>query len=72
LTKNPEFHARTKHIDIRHHFIKEKINEKLIKFEYVSTEDMLADIFTKAVPRIKHYRALELLALKNLTGQITG
>jgi hypothetical protein len=63
--KNPEYNARTKHIDIRHHFIKEKINEKLIKVEYVSTEDMLADIFTKAVPRIKHFRAFELLALIN-------
>jgi hypothetical protein len=36
-----------------------------MKVEYVSTEDMLADIFTQAVPRIKHSRALELLALKN-------
>ncbi len=65
LTKNPEFHSRSKHIDIRYHFIKEKIKEKKINIEYISTEDMLADIFTKAVPRIKHYKAIELLSLKD-------
>ncbi len=37
LTKNPEFHAGTKHIDIRNHFIKDKINEKLIKVEYAQS-----------------------------------
>ena len=65
LSKNPEFHSRTKHIDIRYHFIKEKITEKIIKIEYIPTDQMLADILTKALPRIKHYKALESFKIQN-------
>lgn len=51
LVKNPEFHKRTKHIDIRHHFIRERVTDGDIEVIYVPTEGQLADIFTKALPR---------------------
>ena len=47
LTKNPILHSRTKHIEIRHHFIRDHIQNGNIKVEYVPTEQQLADIFTK-------------------------
>lgn len=53
LVKNPEFHKRTKHIDVRYHFIREKFNDGLFKLEHVSTDEMVADIFTKALPKIR-------------------
>lgn len=49
LIKNPEFHQRTKHIDIAYHFVREKYEEGLFALRYVSTEDQKADIFTKAL-----------------------
>lgn len=51
LAKNPEYHKRTKHIDIRFHFIREKVIEKCFLLKHVSTKDQLADVFTKALPR---------------------
>lgn len=53
LVKNPEFHKRTKHIDVRYHFIREKFNDGLFKLEHVSTDEMIADILTKALPKIR-------------------
>lgn len=53
LVKNPEFHKRTKHIDVRYHFMREKFNDGLFKLEHVSTDEMVADIFTKALPKIR-------------------
>lgn len=53
LVKNPEFHRRTKHIDVRYHFIREKFNDDLFKLEHISTDEMIADIFTKALPKIR-------------------
>lgn len=50
LLGNPVTHSWAKHIDIRYHFIREHIVRKEIKLEYVSTKEMLADIFTKALP----------------------
>ena len=47
LSKNSVLHSRTKHIDIRHHFIKEHILNEDIVLDYVCMEDQLADIFTK-------------------------
>ena len=49
ISKNPIQHSRTKHIDIRHHFIRDLVEEKTIKLEHVATELQLADIFTKAL-----------------------
>ena len=47
LSKNHVLHARTKHIDIRHHFLRDHVDKKDISFEYISTTLQLADIFTK-------------------------
>ena len=47
LAKNPIYHARTKHIDIRHHFIREKVNDGLINLNYIQTSENIADIMTK-------------------------
>ena len=47
LANNPVQHSRTKHIDIRHHFLRDHVSKKDISLEGVRTEDQLADIFTK-------------------------
>ncbi|KAI5438952.1 hypothetical protein KIW84_024615 [Lathyrus oleraceus] len=49
ISKNPIQHSRTNHTDIRHHFIRELVEEKIIALEHVTTEMQLADIFTKAL-----------------------
>ncbi len=51
LTKNPTQHVRTKHIDVQHHFIWEWVENGEITFEYCSTQDMVADVLTKALPK---------------------
>ena len=53
LAKNPIHHQRTKHIDIQMHFIREKIDSNEVTLTYCGTQDQLADIFTKALPRVK-------------------
>ena len=47
LSNNPVSHSRTKHIDIRHHFLRDHETKGDIKIRHVSTEIQLADIFTK-------------------------
>ncbi|GAU48712.1 hypothetical protein TSUD_281050 [Trifolium subterraneum] len=49
ISKKPIQHSRTKHIDIRHHFIRDLVEEKVVTLEHVTTEEQLADIFTKAL-----------------------
>ena len=47
ISKNPVQHSRTKHIEIRHHFLRDHAQKGDITLEFVSTKDQLADIFTK-------------------------
>lgn len=64
LSRNAEFHARTKHIDIQCHFIREHIERSTIALHYCLTTEMTAYIFTKALPQpsfIKHSIGLGLL-----------
>ena len=63
--KNPEMLARSKPIDIRHHFIREKIENKDFLVDYKPSDKMVADILTKGLPKLKHYKCLEILNLKN-------
>ena len=51
LTKNPVQHSRTKHIEIRHHFIRDHVNIGNINIDFVPTERQLADIFTKPLEK---------------------
>jgi len=48
ISKNPIQHSRTKHIDIRHHFIRDLV-EEVVTLEYVNTKEQLTDIFSKAL-----------------------
>jgi len=53
LANNLVYHARTKHIEVHYHFIREKVLAKKINLIHVSTEDQVADIFTKALGTYK-------------------
>ena len=49
ISKNLVQHSRTKHIDIRHHYIRDLVDDKVITLKHVDTEEQIADIFTKAL-----------------------
>ncbi|TXG56303.1 hypothetical protein EZV62_017616 [Acer yangbiense] len=53
MAKNPVFHGQTKHITIKYHFLREAEANKDIELEYCRTEEQLADIFTKALPKVR-------------------
>ena len=54
LAKKPVFHNRTKHIDIKTHYIREIVEKQIIELKYVPTDQMIADVFTKNLKKIKH------------------
>ena len=69
LAKDNKFHARTKHIDLRHHFIREVVEEEKIKVTYIPTEENIADIFMKALARVKYKGFVKKLGLRDEEGR---
>jgi hypothetical protein len=63
LSRNPEYHARTKHIDIQHHFVREAVENEEIGTEFCPTGEMVADALTKPLPAIKHQFFMEKMGL---------
>eukprot|EP00112_Aurelia_sp_Birch-Aquarium-sp1_P025966 Seg893.3 transcript_id=Seg893.3/GoldUCD/mRNA.D3Y31 product="Copia protein" protein_id=Seg893.3/GoldUCD/D3Y31 len=51
MSKNPKYHVRTKHIDIKHHFIRDKVENGELLLKYCPTNDMIADMLTKALSK---------------------
>nr|GEX41780.1 retrovirus-related Pol polyprotein from transposon TNT 1-94 [Tanacetum cinerariifolium] len=64
---NPVQHSRTKHIDVRYHFIKEKVEKGIIELFFVGTEYQLADLFTKALPVERFQYLVRRLGMRCLT-----
>jgi len=61
LTKNTKDHGKVKHIDIRHHYIRELVESGAVVVEQVPSADNAADLFTKPLSRDNHHRLLQML-----------
>ena len=62
-TKDPKYHSKTKHIDIRYHFLKDQVAQNEVKLEFIPTTDQVADIFTKPLAKDVFERLRTLLGV---------
>ena len=72
LAKNPVYHARTKHIEVQHHFVREKVARGAIILEYYPTQEMLADVLTKALARERHEALTTKMGIGNFGHSQSG
>ena len=71
LADNPGRHRRTKHIDIRYHYVRETIDNRQVAFHHVGKVDQAADMLTKPLKSVKHdhncnFMRLEVQAQRSL------
>jgi hypothetical protein len=64
LGKNTKDHGKVKHIDIRHHYLRELVKSKVITFEQIPSADNAADLFTKPLARDHHHHFLDILNIR--------
>ncbi len=72
LANNPVYHARTKHIEVHYHFIREKVITKEIDFIHVNTKDQVGDIFTKALGTDKLKKFRKMLSVLEVDSSLKG
>ncbi|XP_071652413.1 uncharacterized protein [Temnothorax longispinosus] len=63
LAKNPSFYKRSKHIDVRAHFVRERVQNGELKIEHISSGEQVADVLTKPIPRVQFQRLHEKLGM---------
>ena len=61
---------RTKHIDVRYHFIREAVEDEKVSVVYIPTDENPADIFTKPLAKAKFRRFMELLGLRPVEEEV--
>ena len=66
IAHNPVQHDRTKHVEGDTHFIKEKLEDKIIQFPFVKSEDQLADILTKTISSKIFHNSLDKLGIEDI------
>ena len=64
LSKNPKLNSRTKHIDIKFHYVREAVETNIVNVQYCPTENMTADIFTKGLARVKFEKFRDMIGVK--------
>ncbi|GJW04892.1 retrovirus-related pol polyprotein from transposon TNT 1-94 [Tanacetum coccineum] len=67
ISCNPVQHSKTKHIDIRYHFIKEHVEKGIVELYFVGTEYQLADLFTKALPKERFEYLVHRIGMRCMT-----
>ena len=51
ISNNPMMHAKTKHIAIKYHYVRELVEDKQVKMKYINSKEQIVDIFTKPLPK---------------------
>ena len=54
VSRKPEHHSRIKHIDVMYHWLREKVEKGLLRLQFVPTDNMVADVLTNTLVRMKH------------------
>nr|GEU74120.1 retrovirus-related Pol polyprotein from transposon TNT 1-94 [Tanacetum cinerariifolium] len=72
ISCNPVQHTRTKHIDMRYHFIKDHVEKGTIELYFVGTEYQLADLFTKSLPEARFKFLVDKLACEEYSQEVLG
>lgn len=65
VARNPEHQSRIKHMDIRYHWFRNVVQDKIFAVDYIETQNMAADILTKPLTKQAHERGLKLLGLRD-------
>ena len=66
LSKNPNNHQCTKHIDIKYHYIRETVEKKQVQLVYCPTENMIADILTKGLLKSRFQCLCSLIGVEQI------
>jgi hypothetical protein len=66
IAHNPIQHDHTKHVEVDRHFIKQKLEDNIIQFPFVKSEDQLADILTKVVSGKIFHNSLDKLGIADI------
>ena len=66
IARNPQFHGRVNHINIKYHFIREQVNNNNIELKYCQTSEMIADMLIKGLGRIKFEKLREMAGIVSL------
>ena len=69
LAKNPVHHQRSKHIDIKNHFIRAEVEKGMIQLKYIPSDQNVSDVFTKPVTGVKLKKFINLLMGTNVKFQ---
>ena len=68
MAKNPQFHGRSKHILIKYHFVRDKVNDGMINISYCPTTEMIADMLTKGLPTGTFNKLRKMIGLEVCSG----
>ena len=72
LSENPVFHDRSKHIEIKYHYIRDMVQRGAVKLLYVATEEQIADVLTKPLARMKFEYFRERLGVLQIEASSQG
>ena len=72
LATNPKRHSRTKHIDVQHHFIREKLEKQEICLKYYPMKDIIADVLTKPLANNRHLALTKTMSLETFDYSQSG